>query len=358
MLNIITEKTFASSYWCSQYLRGITHEAKRKNIETATVTSVTSLPHSEDELTIAILIGTSVSWLSDTVSTLREKNIRSVVLSAQKRQNLGAGVSYVTMDYEDALEKLMLYLDGIGRTRAALFAVNPDSATDLNKRMAFLACREQHSEDDIYYFNATLDDVCRKLYDNIDRYDSVICANHISEIVLSKFLSEQGVNVPEDIHIAAFGDSDLEREKTLDHTLIRIKAIEAGKLAVRCVRMLCAHTELSSISLNVRCDIITKNGVHDFGRIPYKKAIQEASTHTPSVSHISSALMHEKILCNCDSVDIEILKRIIAHESYAKIAHKVHISENTIGYRIKRLMQFAQTTSKDEMINALAPYLS
>jgi hypothetical protein len=67
--------------------------------------------------------------------------------------------------------------------------------------------------------------------------------------------------------------------------------------------------------------------------------------------------MLEKILCNCDRVDIEILEGIIRKESYAKIATRVHISENTIGYRIKRLMQFAETQSKDEMINALRPYI-
>lgn len=359
MVSILIERAFASSFWCAQYLRGINHEAKRKNIEINTASDIRELGSSKDGSDIAILIGTSLSWLGETVAELRQKNIRPVILSAQKRQNLGCGVSYVTMDYEDALEKLALYFEQIGRHSSALFAINPDSATDQNKRMAFLSSTGEHSEEDIYYFNATLDDACRALYDNIDKYDSVICANHISEIVLSKFLSEQGIRVPEDIHIAAFGDSVVDRDKNQQHILIRIKGIEAGKLAVRCVRLLSGHTDLSSLSLNVRCDIITSEGLVDFSEHSYKKANSiNPSQSTSAVDHISSALMHERILCNCDRVDIEILKSIINRESYAKIAHKAHISENTIGYRIKRLMQFAETSSKDEMLESLKPYLS
>ena len=342
-------------------MKGINYEAKRKNIETVLVQDVADLSKSSDGKDIAILIGTSLSWLRDTVFALRQKNIRPVVLSAQKRQQLGCGVSFVTMDYEDVLVKLMTYLQRIGRSHPALFAINPDSATDQNKRNAFLAASEESDEGDIYYFNATLDDACRSLYDSIDKYDTVICANHISEIVLTKFLREQGLRIPDDIHIAAFGDTDVERVELQKHTLIRIKGIEAGKLAVRCVRLLTGHTDLSSVSLNVRCDIITSDGVIDFNEDGYGAAAaarSDAPSPLPFDGHISSALMHERILCNCDRVDIEILKSIINRESYAKIAQKVHISENTIGYRIKRLMQFAQTPSTDEMINALTPYLS
>lgn len=361
MISILTEPVFASSFWCSQYMKGINQEAKRKSIEIISAQDVCDLQKSADGKDIAILIGTSLSWLRDTVTALRQKNIRPVVLSAQKRQRLGSCVSYVTMDYEDAIGKLMTYLQRIGRSRPALFAVNPDSATDQNKRTAFLCSDESNTEDDIYYFNATLDDACRALYDNIDKYDTVICANHISEIVLTKFLSEQGIRIPENIHIAAFGDRDADLDSMREHTLIRIKGIEAGKLAVRCVRLLTGHPDLSSVSLNVSCDIITSEGLVDFSKDGYSSTPlgqSELPRSLPTDDHISSALMHERILCNCDRVDIEILKSIIARESYAKIAHKVHISENTIGYRIKRLMQFARTTSKDEMINALKPYLS
>jgi len=359
MVSIIIEHVFAPSYWCSQYLRGINHEAKRKNIEITTVESPAKLEKSKDGTDVAILIGTSLSWLYDTVNTLRRKKIHSVILSAGRQQNLGSGVSFVTMDYEDAFEKLTKYLSSIGRNKTALFAPDPDSAIDQNKRIAFLNTGESREECDVYFFNATLDDACRSLFDNIDRYDSVICANHISQVVLTKFLNEQGIRTPEDVHIAFFGDSEVDRDNCNEHTLVRIKAVEAGKLAIRCVRLLNGYSDLSSVSLNVRCDIIAKDGMIELDQDT--PSTKEAVTNLNSRayhSHIGDALMLEKILCNCDRVDIDILEGIIRKESYSKIAARVHISENTIGYRIKRLMQFAETTSKDEMINALRPYLN
>ncbi|MBQ2863219.1 MAG: hypothetical protein IJE84_03500, partial [Clostridia bacterium] len=311
------------------------------------------------DITCAILIGTSLSWLHKTIEVLRAKDIKAVVLSAQKSQGFGSGVSFITMDYEDALDKLIHYFESIGRSRTALFSVNPDSATDQSKRSAYLSAKPTHKEEDIYYFQATLDEVCRQLYDNIDRYDSVICTNHISEIVLSKFLSEQGYRIPEDMHIAVFGDSEVERgDRMIENTLIRIKPKEAGKLAVRSVRLLSNYPELSRVSFSICCDIITKDGVIDLSSNKPHPLQKEKIGNAPSSADVSSALIHEKILCNCDRVDIEILKGIIKHESYAKIASRVHISENTIGYRIKRLMQFAGATSKEEMIEALDTYLN
>ena len=352
MVSIITEQVFAPSYWCSQYLRGINHEAKRKNIEITMAESAAMLEKSNKGVDVAILIGTSLSWLYETVNTLRRKKIHSVILSAGKQQNLGSGVSFVTMDYEDAFEKLTKYLKSIGREKTALFAPDPDSAIDQNKRIAFLNTNYLREESDIYFFNATLDDACRNLYDNIDRYDSVICANHISQVVLTKFLNEQGIKTPEDIHIAFFGDSEVDREIGDEHTLVRIKAVEAGKLAIRCVRLLKGYSDLSSVALNVRCDIITKEGIIEFDNDILLPKEPDNTSIQKSHSHIGDALMLEKILCNCDRVDIEILEGIIRKESYSKIAARVHISENTIGYRIKRLMQFAGTSNKDVLIES------
>ncbi len=357
MVHIVLEQSFASSYWCSQYLRGINHEAKRKNIDTQTVNDTSRLDRVINEGDIAILIGTTLPWLHETVRILRRNKIPAVVLSSGKGQNLGSGVSFVSMDYEDAFEKLSRYLNSIERTKTAFFAPDPDSSIDQSKCTAFLNSNKTRSQTDIYYFNATLDDACRNLYDNIDSYNAVICANHISQVVLSKFFSEQGVKVPDDIHIAFFGDSDVDRDKSVEHTLLKIKAVEAGKLAVRCVRLLAGYPDLSSVSMNVRCDIITNDGIVEIdGENTAQRA--ESPTKVKPHTHISNALMLEKILCNCDRVDIDILEGIIRKESYAKIAARVHISENTIGYRIKRLMQFAKTNSKEEMLNALKPYLN
>lgn len=357
MLSIIIEQTFAPSHWCSQYLKGINAEAKRKNIEFA-LTDLESIKECEDGSSIAILIGTSVPWLYEAVRVLRQKKIRPVILSAAIRQDLGSNVSYVTMDYDDAMEKLMRYLDSIGKSRAALFALTPDSSTDQNKRTAFLN-RGVCSEDDVYYFNATLEDVCRKLYDNIDRYNTVICANQISRIALTKFLREQNISTDEDIHIAAFGDLETEKDRHGNYTLIKIKAIEAGRLAIRCVRLLYGHTDLSGVSLNVRCDIVKSDGtVLCDDEMQNQNPSSEIKIPRSKPTHIRDALMIERILCSCDNVDIEILKGIISKESYPKIAARAHISENTIGYRLKRLMQVAETQSKDEMIKAILPYLT
>ncbi len=356
MINIIIEPNFAHSHWCSQYLKGINSEAKRKNIDVREFKDAHECIRSQNDTDIVILIGTSVPWLDDSAEILRRGAVRSVILSAGIRQDLGKGISYVSMDYDDAMVKTIRYFESIGIKKCALFAVSPESSTDQNKRSAFLGCGRGYTDSDVYYFNATLDDVCRKLYDNVEKYDAVICANQISKIVLKKFLSEQNVDTSSTLRIASFGDTSTNTHTFDNEVLIKIKAIEAGKLASKVIRLLRDHPDLGGICMNVTCDIVTEQGVVDFEH-EFKLIERAPSEKIDERELLKQPLMIEKILCNCDKIDLEILKGIHKKENYSKIAARAHISENTIGYRIKRLMQFANTTSKEEMIKALGPYL-
>ena len=65
----------------------------------------------------------------------------------------------------------------------------------------------------------------------------------------------------------------------------------------------------------------------------------------------------EKLLSGCDKLDIQILREVISKESYSKIAAKLFIAENTISYRIKKILAGAPGKSKEEIFDLLSEFL-
>ena len=71
----------------------------------------------------------------------------------------------------------------------------------------------------------------------------------------------------------------------------------------------------------------------------------------------AKVLLVEKLLSGCDKLDISILREVLNRESYSKIAAKLFIAENTISYRIKKILSLAPDKTKDEIFSLLAQFL-
>ena len=72
---------------------------------------------------------------------------------------------------------------------------------------------------------------------------------------------------------------------------------------------------------------------------------------------VEKVLLVEKLLSGCDKLDISILREVLNRESYSKIAAKLFIAENTISYRIKKILSLAPDKTKDEIFSLLAQFL-
>lgn len=59
-------------------------------------------------------------------------------------------------------------------------------------------------------------------------------------------------------------------------------------------------------------------------------------------------MLAEHVLEKCDSLDLEIMKSLINKEKYIDIADKLHVSENTVKYRIKLLLNFCKARKQKQ----------
>ncbi len=358
-MHILVEEAYMRSHWCTHYIKGITAQAKRKNIQ---ISIHSSAGFSMNELTAdncVIMLGSSMAWAAQTMHLLHAHGIRPIVLSLANYQKQFPFASFISMDYDDASRKLMKYLKEKGCRRTALFAVDPQSATDSSKVVNFLL-EPEHTETDIFTYTDTLRATCSRLIDRIQNYDSVICANDIAAVILMKQLSALGITAPDRIHMATFGDTVLSSLGIQNITIAKVKSAEAGKLAINAYNLLKTVPSLSSLAMLLHCDILGAGGEKIDVQLQQKNracGALESPTffNDPDVSEV---LLVEKLLSVCDKLDVLILRELLNRESYSKIAAKLFVAENTISYRIKRILSMAPEKTKEEIFDLLAQFLA
>ena len=241
-MHVLVEASYMNSHWCAHYLRGITAQAKRKNMPVSVHTTTEFLDDPSFNDTHVIVLGSSLTWASRSMNLLYSRDVRPIVLAVANYQKQFPFASFITMDYDDATRKLMKFLHAGGRTKTAFFSGNTKSSTDMQKVANYL--QEGGREQDIFHFEGTLRETTDRLLARIDEFDSVLCANDVSAVVLMKRLESLGFNLPEDMHIVSFGDTVLANLEIHNIAVAKVKSVEAGKLAISAYRLLKSNPSL------------------------------------------------------------------------------------------------------------------
>ena len=72
---------------------------------------------------------------------------------------------------------------------------------------------------------------------------------------------------------------------------------------------------------------------------------------------LNDMMLAEKILAECDALDIEIMRGIYEGMKNADIAEMLHASESTVKYRVKRMINLGSFASRTELMSIMASYL-
>lgn len=361
---IVYQPESENTHWCGLYLKGIYSEAKRKG------DTVLMLPIEEaieqfktDKPVCAGILSTSRIWTEKAAILLSDLGVEPIVIGGASREGY-RHASYVYMDYREATYQLIEYLRAYKKNRIALFAVSGDSSPDMIKKDAFLSydkCREH----DVFYYSGTdglMNAACEKFLAVWKNYDAVLCCNDASAVILMHQLEAAGVCVPDDIFLCTFGDMAISSigKKTL--TMARLHCTEIGRQVVSMCHLLTNSENISGISTKVRCKFIIGDTTANLpvitetlGTAPAPSGIASQFHNDPSISRIFLA---EKILSACDAIDIDLLKLIINGYKYFDIAEILHVSESTIKYRLKRIIQISDLPSRDEVIEVMRMFLN
>ena len=359
----------SASHWVSQYIKGIKDEAKRKSNEAKFIEcgpDSSLFPPDLVSMGAAIVISGTYNWTKVICSWGSNMHVKPIVIGFDSSGDICA-TGYVLMDYKKAVTDLLDYFVTCHRRKVALFAVSLESTMDKLKAEAFLsyvgANGETFDQKDIFYFRGATKNTCESFISACSDYDAVIGTNDVSTVILLQMLKSNGIKVPDDIFVASFGDASLSKNTTSELTLALLDCRRVGIQAAKMHSMLSDSSYISNMVMRINCHVDVRNST---ANIPMNKTRSKIHEDKNQESHnsffadpnISQIVLAEQVLEKCDSLDLEIMKSLISKEKYIDIADKLHVSENTVKYRIKRLLNFAKLESRSKLTELMKEYLS
>ena len=332
MIPVLTEPGFANTYWCSLYMQGIGEEARRRGGKAQAVSFEELGPGP------VIVLGSSPGWIRSCLDYLASRNIPSVAAGAPPGDRY---CSFSAPDYEDAAARFLNMCAAAQPQGRALFAFNPDSAADQIKKTAFAGLCPEGA---VIKNSGGLLASCQAFLRNIAQYGAVLCTNDVAAMVLVRLLRARKEEAP---LIFAYGDQRLPPEESIGIFLLDF--VQAGRQAVQLYREVEKENNPGRRILWVPCP----------PEVPFALpgTPEEAQQNAPSPSgefyqdpQVHEMFRFKKLLARCDGLDIDILRELGAGSRYFDMAERLHTTENTIKYRLKRMMTLAGAQSRDELL--------
>ena len=136
MVLVIIEENYKISVWCREIVDGLQKEARKKRI------SIT-LSSAPDDIyrcsnSSVMIVGAETKWLNNVAKRAKACGKHPIILSNQSESEHEGGVSRVTEDIFGSMSEIMSLFSAKGYENVALYANNPDSASDSFKKEAFL----------------------------------------------------------------------------------------------------------------------------------------------------------------------------------------------------------------------------
>lgn len=367
LIPVLTEPNFRSYLWAKQTQEGIAQEAARRKYKSVPLDAQAYETIDYDRLfgqerRMLIVIGTSVSWMPRALAFFNDHSIESVFISFDPAETtLPTGM--VRMDYVGACSHLLSYLTACGRRRIAMYGNNPNSSADNIKLRFFRSwCKNRGypAEERIFYNYADLGACYGRMRERVGEFDAVICANDIAAVSLLSMLRADGVRVPEDLYVAAFGDSMIAERVSPPLTIATLDHREMGKQAVMLFSYLCKQPSMSSVSVRVRSKLIVRGSTAmmpdmTVSALPDSDACEfESSINFYSDPEAERLLRAETMLSACDGIDMRLLTGLPDGCSLEKLEQELFLTASALQYRKKRLMHIAGCAHTAEFMEFLA----
>lgn len=154
ILYLIVDPQYKESLWCNEILCGIREQATAykytvKQLHPDSVSNAISDDryNGQENNRILLLIGTSVSWIQQTIHELSltfESSLGNVIHPSKTylpsltispdASGAVSLISTLSFDYKRAMHQILTYLNNTGNTRIAFVGVNKSSTADLIKK--------------------------------------------------------------------------------------------------------------------------------------------------------------------------------------------------------------------------------
>lgn len=331
-------------------------EKRRKRFTLIMLDTIDELEHhSITEEDAVFVMGRNNDWLSDVIEVCELYFHNRVILFGNHKKQLSSGkYSIITPDITQDIQILYNYLVSHGKTRIAMYGINPHSTLDDFRKENFLSCGG--SANDLFYNSGSLSECYNSFSQSTQTYDAVICTNDYAAISLIRSLGKDN-----QLFVTSCGGGTLLTHffsPSITHTWIDYQAF--GKTALNLCDILQKSEHINSINIYISGELSIGETTNNLPLIPEPDA-ETTTTPKPTTDYYSDSeveemLRVETLLDSCDEEDFLVLDSLLNNMTYAKLAEKLFMSVNGVKYKVKKMFDICQVSSKDELIGLLNKY--
>ena len=330
---ILSDEKFLAFEWGRAFNAYLFSYAKKHNIE-LTVPDMSNPPQEG----FLLLLGVDYCWMKEIAGQIASTDLIVILLEGDAKAFSGRTVQ-ILHDQPSVIQQSLALLRDCGCTSPALFGVQKNDTSDLKKSEIFSL---RYPLENVYYTDNDLTDTFLRLYRNIKKYDSIICANDLFAIFLLKQFKEHGIKVPKTLKV--IGNSDLWLSSHITPSLTTACGYDYRTTAELLFWLLKNQTladTLTNIKLTLKNQMISRettgNGKtekSDFWAVSEKNDFDTEFVHCEELKDI---IKLNRVLPAFSPTDRKILVLVATGLPYADIAEECFLTYDSVKYHVKKI---------------------
>lgn len=351
MVYLLVEQQFSDYPWCQRALRGIYEEGRKKRMM---IREIQSPGQADPGWNCILLVGASEKWINVMAEQSRSRGLHPIALSNRQTTSSSQSVSSVMMDIHGSMQLAVDYLHSLGRTKLALYGVNPNASSDpwRAKRFQELTGRNDH----IFPLQPTIGDAFRRFYAVIGEYDGVICASDYAAVSLVGRLREMHYEIPEKLYIVSYGNMFLSRLSKPSITSISDDYEDFGRAALSICSLVERNDTVSTINIHLHSRLHIRQTTENRPYIPGNHPTAEPQLpenqffSDPEIANLAKL---ETLFNQCDETDFSLVQLLLQDAPYSTMAQECFISETAAKYRVKKMKKICGVNTREELVQYL-----
>lgn len=350
MVAVLIEKAFMGSMWGRNLYISLIEKLRAKRIPFTE--SLDSCPgHCETVFVIAA----NFEWTQKTIRALNLSGRIPILLCNQFESLPGCIYSCVCSDINASMRDILDLLKKEKKSRVALYGVNPNSISDLGRANSLFAWNEPALAPVAVFENqGSLENCFQSFLPKADSFDAVICTNDFVAVSLVRRLLRTGPELLDRLTVISCAETRLSGYYHRYITTLSVNFSQYGTAAVYIYESLKKQDYISNMMLRIRWSLSEKAPKQLMSAVVLPHNTREDTFYSdPELRLMNIA---DKLLNLADDADREILGRLLAGDTYQQIAEATFLSEGSVKYRVKKLIERSGAADKTEMLAVLRDY--
>jgi len=303
-----------------------------------------------------VIFGNDTEWLEQMLCHLMKLQLRIIMVDGVIARRY-SNVCHVVFDQEIYVQSSLNLLRSYGRTRTAFFGGEKNDPSDERKEENF---RQWMSSSDIYTYTGNIDLCFEAFLKQIERYDSVMCANDLAAVYLIKRCYEHGILIPEQLYLVGQGNLWIG-----DHVTPGLTTYAHDKrLAVLIILQMCkqwgSFSDWRAVDIVIKPELIerettghiqgkTRDGMYKRNDQYMLEMVKYDNTKYGESPEIRRILELDAVLSTMSVEELQILQMLTMGETYEAISLQLTMSEDSVKYHIKKIYRLMGIHSRGEL---------